>query len=440
MRILAAVLLACAALAGPAAAQSESGDPLDDYVRAPRIAVGSLALTGEDHPAPELADFAVKVADAKTPVEARWVEKSVRWIRAKDGLPVPRARLLVSVKAAPERLLLRWRGRAIQFQAGPDGADAEIFVPLLDGGEARVELDGKPAARVVVSARPASASASNARHAIDHSCSPYFVKVAGLDDAYLSMTCRMIPVGPVGRETSLLEVRWSAAGVTLPDGTAPPLTADLLDGRPARTTLVGPDGKSRVVELSASVPARLHRLRLAWGAGPYGLSSSAGSGNGAAGSLMLYGNFRLRTEDNLSLRAFEAAVGQSPTNTSFFNNLGVYFAYDAVRAIDNRMRLTILLGAQTVTFAPRGLGQRSYNEVIAPQGFEVSYPDAFGRKNQTLSGGLFLQPGTSRRYQNSWLRYGGRWFGELNYIAWRSNDRFAKMWGFSIGAPLAQFF
>lgn len=437
MKRLALTLFACAALAGALRAESEANDPLDDAVRAPRVAIGPLVLTGEDHPAPDLADFPVVVETPEAGVEAAWVEKSVRWLRAKDGLPVPRARLVVIVKAAPERALLWWRGRAIQFQGGPDSASAEILVPLLDGGEARLSLDGKPASRVRITARP---TANPAAHAIDHRCSPYAVQVRGLDDAYLSMTCRMMPVGRIGSEEALLEVRWAAAGVSLPDGSAPALTADLRDGRPARTTLIGPDGKSRVVELSARVPARLNRMKLAWGAGPYGLSSSAGSGNGAVGSVMLYGNFRLRTEDNLSVRFFEAAVGRDPAHASFFNNLGAYFAYDAVRALDTRLRMTILLGAQTVTFAPRGLARTAYSEVIAPQGFEVSYPDAFGFKNKTLSGGLFLQPGTSKRYQNLWVRAGGRWFGELNYLSWRDNDRFATMWGFSIGAPLAQFF
>lgn len=440
MRRPAAALLLCAALAVAAGAESTTDDPLDGAARAPRVAIGAVVITGDDHPAPNLADFIAAVEGSSVDVKARWVEKSVRWVRAKDGLPVPRARLRLDVNAAPERLILRWRGRAVQFQAGPDGADTEIFVPLLEGGEARLELDGKLAGRIKVSARPATASSADRRHAIDHTCSPYRVKVAGLDDAYLSMSCRMIPVGRIGSEESLLEVRWSAAGVTLPDGGAPPLTAALRDGRPARSTLIGPDGRSRVVELSASVPPRFHRLRLAWGAGPYGLSSSADSGNGAAGSVMLYANFRLRTEDNLSVRAFEAAVGQSPAHTSFFNNLGVYFAYDAVRALDQRLRMTVLLGAQIVTFAPRGLAHPAYNEVIAPQGIELSYPDAFGFKNKSLSGGLFLQPGTSRRYQNMWVRYGGRWFSELNYISWRVNARYATMWGYSFGAPLGQFF
>lgn len=433
-------LLFTALFVGPSRAESEANDPLDDAIRAPRVAIGSLVLTGEDHPAPNLADFPLSIENPKLSVEANWVGASVRWVRAKDGLPVPRARLLITVKAAPERLLLRWRGRAIQFQSRGDEASSEIFVPLLDGGEARLEVDGKPASRVKITVRSATTGAAGERHAIDHSCSPYRIQISGLDDVYLSMNCRLIPTGRLGSEEALLEVRWSAAGVTLPDGSAPPLTANLRNGRPSRTTLIGPDGMSRVVEISASVPARFNRLRLAWGAGPYNLSSSAGSGNGTAGSVMLYGNFKLRTEDNLSVRAFEAAVGQSPHNTSFFNNLGLYFAYDAVRAMDERLRLTVLLGAQIVTFAPRGLASTAYNELIAPQGFEVSYPDAFGIKNRSLSGGLFLELGTAKRYQNTWVRYGGRWFSELNYISWRVNNRYATMWGYSIGAPLAQLF
>jgi len=427
MKRAALALLCCATLGAAARAQS---DPLDDAPRSPRISLGPVKIVGEDHPSPDLADFPVVIEGAAPGLAAAWIKDSVRWLRPKDGLPIPRGRLLVTVAVPPERALLRWRGRALQLQGGPEGASVEVFAPLLDGNAASLEIDGKPAARITVGFRPRA----GAPHAIDHTCSPWRVKFSGLDDAFLTASCRVTPVGKLGSESASLEVRWAAAGA------GAPMTAHLRDGRPARTTVTGPDGKSRVVELSASVPARLHRGRLAWGAGPYNLSSSAGSGNGVAASAMLYGNFRLRHEDNLSLRAFEAAVGQSPHNTSFFNNLGLYFAYDAVRAVDSRMRLTVLLGAQIVTFAPRGLARASFTEIIAPQGFEVSYPDAFGFKNKSLSGGLFLQPGSLNHYQNAWVRYGGGWFGELNYISWRANNRYATMWGFSVGAPLARFF
>ena len=425
-------------MASAAFTQPVSGDPLDQAARAPRIAIGPLVV-GEDHPGFALADFPAVVEDTAPAVEARWVEGSLKWVRAPDGLALPLARLRIALRVAPERALLRWRGRAVLFQGGPDGAATEIFVPLLEGAEAAVELDGHPLARVRIAARAAATPAAE-RHAIDHSCSPWAAAIRGLDDAFVSMNCRLIPVGRVGAEAPLLEIRWLAAGVTLPDGSRPPLLAQLRHGLPARMTVIGPDGKSRVVEISAAVPPRWHRLKVAAGAGPYRLASSAGAGNGAAGSLMLYGNLRLRPEDSLSIRVFEAAVAQSPADTAFFNNLGLYFAYDLARVLDNRLALTALLGLQGVTFAPAGLSRSAYNEAVFPQGFELSYLDAFGLRNKTLSGGMFLQPTASKPYQNFWGRFGGRWFGELNYISWRSGGRSARMWGFSIGVPFVQLF
>jgi hypothetical protein len=436
---LAALVLA---LASSARAQSSAGDLLDAAPRIPRIAIGPLVLIGEDHPAPDLADFPAAVDGERAgDVDARWIVPSVKWVRAADGLAVPRARLRIAVRAAPERVLLRWRGQAMPLQEGDGGSFIEIFVPLLQGGTAAIEIDGRPAAAVKIAAKPAPTGDPSLRHAIDHSCSPWNVSIKGLDDAYLTMNCRMVPVGRVGTEEALLEVLWTAARVTLPDGSAPPIAAQLRDGRPARIAVIGPDGARRVVELSAGVPPRLHRMRLAWGAGPYRLSSSAASGNGAAGSATVYANFRLRTaEDGMSIRAFEAAVSQSPDHTVFFNNLGLYFAYDLARVWDARLHITALLGMQAVTYAPQGLAHTAYSAVLAPQGFEIAYPDAFGRKNMTLSGGMFLGTDTTKPYQNFWFRYGGRLFGEVNTISWRAGDRYAHMSGVSVGMPFASLF
>ncbi len=433
-----ALLIFCAASA-KAASSSISGDSLDLATRLPHIALGPL-IVGEDHPLFNLDDFLVTVEGAKTQTSASWVAGSVKWMRAVDGMPFPLARLHVSLPVASERALLRWRGRALALQGGAGEASTEVFIPLLEGGEIAVEVDGRQAALVRVAVRPALATPPADRHAIDHSCSPWNVSVRGLDDSFLAMNCRLILIGRFGSEESRLEIRWMAAGTSLPDGSPAAMTTLLGDWRPSRIALIGPDKKSRVAEISAAFSPRWHRLRIAAGAGPYGLSSSAGSGNGAAGSLMLYGNFRLRPEDSLSIRTFEAVVAQSPLHTAFFNNLGIYFAYDLARVWDARLRLTAQLGMQGLTFAPRGLSGKVYNEALFPQGFEITYLDAFGRRGKSLSGGMFLQPTANKNYQNFWVRYGGRWFGELNYLSWRSYDQHAKMWGVSVGAPLAQLF
>ena len=433
-----ALLIFCAASAA-ASPQAALGDPLDSAVRLPRIDFGPLAI-GEDHPLFNLADFPITIDASKTQVSAVWVEDSVKWLRTADGLPVPLARLRVRIPLAVERAVLRWRGRAITLQGGADEASTDVFIPLLEGGEIGVDIDGREDAKIRVAANAASATPTADRHAIDHSCSPWNVAVRGLDDAFLSMNCRLILIGRFGSEESRLEIRWAAAGVSLPDGSPAAMTTLLGDSRPSRIAVVGPDKKSRVAEISAAFTPRWHRLRIAVGAGPYGLSSSAASGNGAAGSLMLYGNFRLRPEDSLSIRTFEAAVSQSPLHTSFFNNLGLYFAYDLARVWDSRLLLTAQLGMQSVTLAPEGLSRKSYSEALFPQGFEITYLDAFGRRGKSLSGGMFLQPTVNKNYQNFWVRYGGRWFGEVNYLSWRSYARYAKMWGVSVGVPLARLF
>jgi hypothetical protein len=84
-------------------------------VRIPRISVGPL-IVGEDHPLFDLSDFPVAVEGSTLPVEAGWIEGSVRWWRAEDGLAFPQARLRISVGLPPERLVLRWHGRAILLQ------------------------------------------------------------------------------------------------------------------------------------------------------------------------------------------------------------------------------------------------------------------------------------------------------------------------------------
>jgi hypothetical protein len=394
--------------------------------RIPRIKAGPIVV-GEDHPLFDLGSFPASVSGSSA-VEASWVEGSVKWARGADALALPQARLRVFVKAAPERVALFFHGRTAFFQADGEGAATEIFVPLFENAKLEVDIDGKRGADIKISARPTSGG-----HAVDHSCSPWALKISGLDDSFLSANCRLLPVGHIGSEEPYLEIRWATPG-------SPTYTAQLRGTSPAKATIPGPDGKPRRVEISASVPPRFHRLRLAGGFGPYTLASSAGSGNGATASAMLYTNFRMRHDDDLSLRAFEAAVSRSPSATSFFNNLGFYFVYDLKRVWDKRLNLTALLGTQIVTFAPRGLAHGAYDEGLLPQGFEISYVDAFGLKNKSLSAGLFLQPTANKHYQNYWVRFGGRVFGEVNYISWRSGDRYAKMGGVSVGIPLAQLF
>ena len=107
--------------------------------------------------------------------------------------------------------------------------------------------------------------------------------------------------------------------------------------------------------------------------------------------------------------------------------------------LDERLVFSILLGFHLVSFSsPIGTQHR----LGAPQGVEVVWRDALGRRNNASVGGFFYPPINGKTYYNSWLRIGGpSVFGEINYLYWTelSGDgghASSRSLGISIGAPL----
>ena len=80
-------------------------------------------------------------------------------------------------------------------------------------------------------------------------------------------------------------------------------------------------------------------------------------------------------------------------------------------------------------------GGETTSSLIYPQGFEVILKHAFGIENKHLTYGMFLSTSSSEPYTNSWIRYGGKVFYELNYINWKKGDKKMTMSGVSIGFP-----
>jgi len=121
-----------------------------------------------------------------------------------------------------------------------------------------------------------------------------------------------------------------------------------------------------------------------------------------------------------------------------FSNFGVYYAYVAANKFDGRIKLVTLLGAQELSFNFKDSRDWSH-DVFFPQGVEIVYSHAFGMENYHMIFGLFLSAG-DRDYQNAWLRFGRKYFWEINYINWGYKEQAARMWGISLGLPLAQLF
>ena len=384
-------------------------------------------------------DFNIKFK-LETQIAAKAVLKndSIEWIRTQEILPVPRARLALYIKGEAQDYHLRYDQQSLLTQQKGKYAHAQFYVSLFSEENVQIYKNGKHIGHVEIEAKKKSGTA----HYIDYSCSRNNITVKGMDEELMSLGCRTQRLGSFGNETPMLEILWSSANYRLLDKSKAPYLAVFLDKRPVKIKVANRDGEVREIEISASVPKRLHRLNTAIGFGPYAFettfkedssSEQESKDSPVAPAFMIYANLKL-TQDS-SIRGFNAAVWDE----SIFNNAGIYFANDIALIFDRKLSITTLLGMQSLYFQFDSK-QEIINEPIFPQGLEFTYKHAFDIENYIVSGGLFVSPAESIDYQNIWIRWGKNYFWELNYIYWGKESFSAKMWGLSIGLPVKSFF
>lgn len=221
------------------------------------------------------------------------------------------------------------------------------------------------------------------------------------------------------------------------NGHKPPFTTFLKYNEPVEMTVVDQEERQKKVTITARVPKKMNRVKMAYGFGPAGLYAEAlGQKRDwrAAPVLYLYG--KLDLSRHTSVRVFDSLA----VNKAVFNNAGFYFAYQLADAMDGRFEIVPLLGAQGLYFDYGEAGFKKQNDMIFPQGAEFNFKNAFGIENYLISFGIFLSTQSEVDYTNSWVRWGKGPFWEFNYITWGQNGFVSKMAGLSIGLPLASFF
>ncbi len=432
MKALWGTAAACAAvlvgstllLAGPACADSLPGEALT--VGPVNSGASRIELT--------TGQFDVIVNAAPLEVEARLIPHSIRWARVYESLLAPRALLEVTLPRNAGAITARYKDATHVFQMDGGLARARLYVALLDTAPVELFDGGKAVGSLRVRAKPVPPGAE--RLQVDWSCSPYGLSVTGLQDQFVSVGCRFTKTYYAAGERPQLEVFWTASNFTLRDGSSPPSIAQMSGSGPIRATLRNDEGEEREIAIEASVPAVLPRLKLAYGFGPYFFDAGKDAGkmdSRLSPSLMLYGNLGINAKE--SIRMFEALV----FNGSVFSNFGAYYAYVAGNKFDGRITLVTLLGAQELSFKYKDSSEWSH-DIFYPQGFEIVYSHAFGMENYHMIYGMFLSPLSNMDYKNIWLRFGRKYFWEINYIEWGFKGQRARMWGLSLGVPLARFF
>ena len=402
------------------------------------ISFGNVNV-GEKRIKLKVKDFEIKLNLSEN-IKSKVVLKkgSIQWIRINDVLLTPRARLAIHFKGDASDFHIKYRDQSILMQQRKKIAVTEFYVSLFQFDKAKIFYKGREIGDISFHAKENKIK-KRKTHLIDYSCSRNNIKIKGMDNEYISLGCRTQRVGKFGKEKPMTEILWSSANYKLLDNSEAPYISVFMDSTPVKIKVKNQFNEIKEIEISARIPKRLHRLNIAYGLGPYAFNTTFArdpkdinttefetNKEPIAPAFMLYFNFKLTPET--SVRGFNAIVAKK----SIFNNLGVYFASDLAKTIDNKLTITTLLGMQHLYFQYDSKA-KIISEPIFPQGIEANYNHAFGIENYLIGGGAFLSPSESYDYQNVWVRWGKGIFWELNYIYWKKDEFSVKTWGLSAG-------
>lgn len=366
-------------------------------------------------------------------VRSNLLDDTLQWVRTNGVLLSPRMKLRIELNVQSGDIFLKHNSNTI-FPVWKDKKMVtEISVGLFLPN--KIDIFYKDVNVHTLYVKPAE-KIKGQRHLIDYSCAPYNLQLTGFDDDYLSVGCYLNKAGKIGHERGFLEVQMISPTLFTSNKSSAPFFFNLYSKSISKATFVDDKGKEKQVRVSATISERAHRLKTAVGFGPYSFTTryeGHGASTNITSPIMLYGKFDMTLKT--SLRAFDALF----YDKNFFNNFGLYFAYDVGEAFDKRFIATPLLGIQAITHKSK-FRNGNYSKIIYPQGIEFLYRHAFGKKNLNIVYGMFFSPSSEENYKNVWVRAGKKIFYELNYFSWKEGARYSKAYGFSLGIPLAQFF
>jgi hypothetical protein len=250
----------------PILAQRQKIDP---------ISFGRVRLA-EDRQTIDLGSFKVK-AEGKYEVKGQMIKDTLQWIRLDKSLLVPRALIELSFKSdqlnhfswqyADQKIIPLYDEKNKTYEA-------LIFVSLFESIPLELFENEKIVNRLRIS--PHSNEGSQL---VDFSCAPYGVQIKGIKNDFVSVGCRIQRTGDFGDEKPYLEVLLTSASFRLKDNSPPPYLIIFHKSGEAKINLRDDEGLEEVVTVTAKVPNKLPRLKLAAGFGPYNLETKDHYGN-----------------------------------------------------------------------------------------------------------------------------------------------------------------
>lgn len=382
----------------------------------------------------KLSEFIISIDGRSDLIKAQIVPGSLKWQRDKQKVLEPHVLIRIKIYHDKSNVIISKNNESIIPEKRKKGYQTEVWTNLFASEVFKVYLGKELASSIQVESRVTNSPGK--RKLIDYECSKFRLAIRGVGNEYFSVNCNMERVGSWGKEKPRLEVNWSMTNYRPLNGSRPPYTIYLTSPGPAQIILVNNKGVRKTLTFRALLPKRVHRLNTAFGIGPYSLHTDdllKKKKESVAPSFMIYGNYNLTKQT--SFRFFDALV----INKSLFNNSGLYFAYQIADILDGKLEFVPLIGFQGLTYEYDKKSEKT-NKIIAPQGFEVVLKDAFDIPNYKIIFGAFISTSSAYDYSNFWVRWGEKYFWEINWIDWRDSGQSARMLGLSVGLPLASFF
>jgi hypothetical protein len=374
---------------------------------------------------------------------------SLQWVRIIDLLVLPRARMRLTFSSPLTARVIHGG-----FSTGGTKLTSIDFpVALLSNPKNEIKLryehDGSQKESALrLRMKPRQVNPTQRIH-LDSSCSKFAVNAQWKlptheTQSWIYIACRFVSTnGDQYRKSSMeMYVIWDETETTphrMVDGiqaepTLPSLWALRLGAKPGRVTLRSP--KQEEFEISYSLSERHYKGFLGLGIGPY-MSEFNGVGEydeGWSPLLTLYGS--VYVNETLRVVGFDA----TSISNRLWTDLGIYLSTENAKMFDQRLTMNLLFGGHIIGFRTDG---KTHAVPSFPQGFEFIYADAFARGYSGSLGGFIYPEINGRSYYNLWIRWGGRVFWEINYLAAKesfdNNSVSSKSLGLTVGFPMARF-
>jgi len=383
----------------------------------------------------------------------QFVEESFEWVRLKNRLAIPRARLVIkSSSRNKENGSVYYADKVYPFQ------DEEIEVPiaLISNVQNQVQIkiyknnkwqEGKIGIRFANSQQLKNIY-------FDPSCANYSPHIDQLNVegwAYVVCSLQVARRKEKSFPNIYLKIFWDQSiqevQKDLKSQNSLFLNDSLVEAEDVSLWSIGLTSLQSKLNLksfnqkekwtiSFNLPEQFHLGHFGMGLGPYAYTLQDGTGSVESFVPLVTLYFSYSLAEKVRLVSFNAtSIYRNPTS-----DLGVYLLIDQFEFLDQKVKFHLLLGGHSLFFKARN---QYYTRFSLPQGFELVYKNFLKERTNLGLGGFFYPVISGRSYFNLWLRWGGAHFIEFNFISFQEPMEtfkvYSKSMGLSVGMPLFDF-